>query len=276
MKCKTTGIVPLLFCLVACASRPDIAFEPLVTTNRPTDSGLALVKSSLMQNCKETGHFGLYSYFLVPHAPANNQNFIESIKLFMYKSRRMAYQNREADPRLVNNTYVPIWADPPEWVLATDIDNDDQLEIAARWVVQNYDFKCARRMVKKIPGLTMSDQYLVSSLSRLTKVAANDDMMVQRISLDSEEINIPLIQEYYKKTWHQRSWNRQSISHVARLLSLSLENDSSLDGEIGAPISGFLAGTTDESVDSEEPVQPQGTNQVLSYKNPVILILGNN
>jgi hypothetical protein len=266
----------LLFCLAACASRPDIAFEPLVTTNGTTDSGLALVKSSLMQNCKETGHFGLYSYFLVPHAPANNQNFIESIKLFMYKSRKMAYQNRKADPRLINNTYVPIWADPPEWVLATDIDNEDQLEIAARWVVQNYDFKCARRMVKKVPGLAMSDQFLVSSLSRLTKIAANDDMMVQRISLDSEEVNIPLIQEYYKKTWHQRSWNRQSISHVARLLSLSLDNDSSADGEMGVPISGFLAGTTDKPVDSEEPVQPQGANQVLSYKNPVILILGNN
>lgn len=276
MKCKTTWIVPLSLCLVACASRPDIVSDPLVTENSSSYSESALVKDSLLQNCKETGHYGLYSYFLVPNVPANNQNFIESIKLFMYKSRRSAFQNRQVDSRLINNTYVPIWAAPPGWVLTTDIDNEEQLEIAARWVVQNYDFKCARRILKKIPGLNMSDQYLVSSLSRLTKVAANDDTMVQRISLDDEGLNIPLIREYYKKTWHQRSWNRQSISHVAKLLSLSLGSNLSAEGDMVTPISDFLAGTADEDVGPEESTEPQDANQVLTYKNPVILILGNN
>ena len=280
MKCKNIWLAILPFYLVSCAS-PEMSNTATrsgsLSATGEADTATYVVNHLMLRNCKESGQYGLYSYYLVANPASNdNSDFLENIKLFIQKSRRSAYQNRKADVRYMNNTYIPIWIDPPDWVSEVNIDNELQLDTAARWMALNYDYQCAKRILSKIPDLNNSNHYLVSSLSKLAEVKGEEmpDMMVQCICKENREANFPMITEYYKKTWHQRYWDRRSISQVARLLKLSLTASGVSEEDLGVPISDFLAGTEADATLDEEFAQTANVAQAeLTTSNPIILIL---
>ena len=265
MKSRAIVIAMITPFLYACASQVTPEVQPKAQSASSVKQAVAetfVANHTLMRNCDEAGFYGLYSYVLVASVPSNNQylEFVESLKLFIQKSRRVAIHNRKADEDYMNNTYIPIWSAPPAWVKEVNVEDSEQLDAAARWVALNYDYQCAKKIIRKIPSLNKSDLYVVSSLTKLARENNATDMIIQRIREAGEDIDFPLIEEYYKKTWHQRHWNRSSIILVSRLLRMSLSGEAIREEDLGIPISGYLAGTMDDEL-SEEVMRIEDTMQ---------------
>jgi hypothetical protein len=61
----------------------------------------------------------------------------------------------------------------------------------------------------------------MSSLARLTAEGKPSIVMIQEVNNGTEPSRFNLINEFFKKTWHQRHWTEQSVKDVAEMLLLA-------------------------------------------------------
>lgn len=213
--------------------------------------------SGYMYNCREQDNYGMFSYLVMAY-PGNSQNFIETIQVFLEKTFKLNQQNKSIGKDLLNNVFIPLWSSPPSWVREVDIKDRERLDATARWIAQNYDYKCARLIMRSISKPNRNSIYVMSSLTRLTTGGKSSIVMIQEVSDGIEPSRFNLINEFFKKTWHQRHWTEQSVKDVAELLLLAVEGNS-LTEQLDVPASGFLSeGEPDQKTeDAQADVESQ-------------------
>ncbi len=236
----------------------------------PVIKAKAVPFSGYMYNCREQGNYGMYSYLVMAY-PGNSQNFIEIIQVFLEKTFKLNQRNKSVDKGLLNNVFIPLWSSPPSWVREVGIEDHEQLDATARWVAQNYDYKCARLIMRSIPKSNRNSIYVMSSLARLTTGGKSSIVMIQEVSNSAEPSRFKLVDEFFKKIWHQRHWTEQSVKDVAALLTLAVEGDSSAD-QLDVPISEFLSEV--EPDQKMEEAQANAESQVLAGSEETTAALG--
>lgn len=228
--------------IAGCSSEPIEHSSPPLTEVKKKEVSFG----GYMQNCQEHGDFGLYSYLLMAYS-GNSQNFIETIRTFIEKASRLKrhQQNNSVDEHLMNNTYIPLWSTPPTWVRKVDIEKQNDLDAAARWLAQNYDHKCARELMKSISDPGRNSIYILSSLTRLSRNNKPTIVLIQEINDGISAPNFDLIDEYFRKTWYQRRWTEEEVKTIAEILSFSV-NPTETVVEFEIPLSDFMSDPQEE------------------------------
>lgn len=259
----------ILFAVLVVQVMGGCASEPVPRKQlTPVIEAKAVPFSGYMYNCREQDNYGMFSYLVMAY-PGNSQNFIETIQVFLEKTFKLNQQNKSIDKDLLNNVFIPLWSSPPSWVREVDIKDRERLDATARWIAQNYDYKCARLIMRSISKPNRNSIYVMSSLARLTTGGKSSIVMIQEVSDGIEPSRFNLINEFFKKTWHQRHWTEQSVKDVAELLLLAVEGNS-LTEQLDVPASGFLSEV--EPDQKTEDAQTDVESQVLAGSEETIAV----
>jgi hypothetical protein len=226
-----------------------------------------------MVNCQESTEYGLNNYLLVNHKPvAERYNYlIVYIKHILIKSLLANQQNTDTEKASLSNVFIPVWIPPPNWVTRIKNEDIDNPESVARWIAMNYDYKCARELLKSTHLVDTNYFYIASSLSLLSS-ANTETLMARRLNDFGAEGNTEIIDGFFKNTLLPRKWTTQNMQNVFDQLDATFNNNTNKDTGTSNPNSSLMDtereslstpqdGTADsQKIESQTPPPPARLN----------------
>ena len=189
---------------------------PSFASNPDANSG-----NILIVDCKTELDYGLNSYYLFLHHPVfqAHSNALEQTEFLLRKISKIKqlYPNTPLDKQ--HTIYIPVSFEPQSWVSQP---KEGDFNAAARWILQNYDFQCAKTLLKPFPQLTDSGPYILSSsnkiqprklLPKIPSVAtsAHNPVLVQNLSTIKPAKSIDWLEMFFKKSWQPRQWEAENL-----------------------------------------------------------------
>jgi hypothetical protein len=188
--------------LVAIASGCDMRGSR-DTTSAKASSASALVRlqgrAYLEPGEQEQPGFGLYSYLLFG-SPANDHTrdrYLEAIKAWLEVIEDV--DHGVLDPQSYNVTYVPIKNKPPP-------------KPTAQWVLDNYDFARAARILRSVPGDHLHGPYIISHRYPVRGDSLlTEQYLYQDMSFVEPRIVLPWIKLFLAQSSAPRYWEADQI-----------------------------------------------------------------
>lgn len=169
------------------------------------------LSSVFIIDCKTKGEYGLYSYFLFPRQPVFNAHTraIEQTEQLLRKIHKLKqrYVNTAANKQ--HTFYIPVSFEPQSWVIQPA---EDDYNAAARWVVRNFDHRCAKELLAIFPRINNAGPYILSSTRKLRQKSPwRMPVLTQDFSnIELSESNY-WVDTFFKKSWQARSWGNRDL-----------------------------------------------------------------
>lgn len=169
------------------------------------------LKENFIVNCQATKNYGLNSYYLFLHQPVFNEHTtaLKQTEFLLRKIQKIKQLSSNIPIEQQQTIYIPVSFEPQSWVLQPD---EADFEAAARWIMHNYDYQCAKDLLESFPKLTDNGPYIFSS-TRILKVknqkAYNpwrNPVLVQNLSETEPAKFYYWLEIFFKKSWQPRPW----------------------------------------------------------------------
>jgi hypothetical protein len=190
--------------------------------------------SALSKNQPEGGpkhiRYGAYTYLLLPHPPPDGrtkERYVAALSawrdlIYVMQSLQLYYR-----PQLLNITYVPTTAEPPD-------------DAAAAWFLDHYDYGRAKLILDKFPEQTDRGPFLISSTHPLTsRPRTPGQSLVQDLSLVPATMVAYWVDNFKKQAAQEQFWlTPVRVPFVLRLRTL-LETAGQVIGPVAAGFADF-------------------------------------
>jgi len=182
------------------------------------------LSSVFITDCKTKGKYGLYSYFLFPRQPVFNAHTraIEQTEQLLRKIHKLKqlYINTAANKQ--HTFYIPVSFEPQSWVKQPA---EDDYNAAARWVVRNFDYRCAKTLLSIFPRINNAGPYILSSTRKLRQKSPwRMPVLTQDFSnIELSEANY-WVDTFFKKSWQARSWGNRDLLNLRENMQALLFN----------------------------------------------------
>lgn len=174
-------------------------------------------------DCKTTQHYGLNSYFLLLHPPVF-QAHTQALKLTEFllqkiHTTKLLSPNAPLAQRQV--IYIPVSFEPQSWVQHPQ---KEDFDAAARWVMQNYDYQCAKALMKPFPQLVANGPYILSSSQKLFPenlnmlTSALNPVLAQDLSNTETLQAFSWLELFFEKSWQPRQWQSMDLPGLQQVM----------------------------------------------------------
>lgn len=194
------------------------------------------ISSPFIINCKAEQNYGLHSYYLFNKQPVFNAHTaaLKQIEFLLRKISKVKKLYANGTTNQQHGIYIPVSFKPQSWILQA---SEKDFSAAARWVVHNYDYQCAKKLLKAFPSASNKGPYFLSSLEQLQiKSDPNSPwrspILIQDLSDIDTSKSVFWITAFVKKSWQPRQWQLSDLPALRdRLLDKLKSNDSVLNGQ---------------------------------------------
>ena len=174
------------------------------------------LKENFIVNCQTIKSYGLNSYYLFLHQPVFNEHTsaLKQTEFLLRKLQKIKQLSSNTPIEQQQTIYIPVSFEPQSWVLQPD---EADFEAAARWIMHNYDYQCAKDLLVSFPKLTDNGPYILSS-TRILKVKKQkaynpwrNPVLVQNLSETEPAKFYYWLEIFFKKSWQPRPWLTESL-----------------------------------------------------------------
>jgi hypothetical protein len=179
----------------------------------PRVTGTALLESGR----KEEAGYGLYSYVLLSHPPADAdvpryQAFFKALLALPEASQLGKYVPKER----INVTYVPVKSEPSGW---------EQLDLDKRvdYVMSNYDYARGAVMLAALSQSTGQGPVVISVLQPLDVSSHPHPVLLQDLSRAQATLMQSYVAEFVSQASQEHFWQTNTLQEFALTLRSVLE-----------------------------------------------------
>lgn len=174
------------------------------------------LKENFIVNCQTTKNYGLNSYYLFLHQPVFNEHTtaLKQTEFLLRKLKKIKQLSSNIPIEQQQTIYIPVSFEPQSWVQQPD---ETDFEAAARWIMHNYDYQCAKDLLESFPKLTDNGPYILSS-TRILKVKKQkaynpwrNPVLVQNLSETEPAKFYYWLEIFFKKSWQPRPWPTERL-----------------------------------------------------------------
>lgn len=213
-------------------------------------TGHASIESHLdtlfVVDCKVSKSHGLQSYYLFAQQPVFNAHTdaLKETEFLLRKISRIKQRYKNTPLEKQHIFYIPVSFEPQSWVQDPQ---EDDFAAAARWVLHNYDYQCAKDLLRPFPFINKKGSYILSSNSPLIPAQPSNDsdgskspehplwrspVLVQDLSNSKPEKSTFWLETFLKKSWQPRQWETMNVLQLHESMLEALFNyDISLQEE---------------------------------------------
>ncbi len=177
-----------------------------VTDKPPVD-----LSSIFIIDCNISGQYSLYSYFLFPRQPVFNAhtNALKQTEQLLRKIHKLKQRYTNTPTHKQHAFYIPVSFEPQSWVMQP---TEDDFNAAARWVVRNFDYQCAKKLLTAFPRIKNDGPYLLSSTKKLRQKSPwRPPVLTQDFSKTGLNDSLFWIETFFKKSWQPQHWGATDL-----------------------------------------------------------------
>ena len=186
------------------------------TSNTANAANNRDLNSLFVVDCHAEKKFGLYSYYLFYQQPVYNahETALKQTEFLLRKVAKIKKLYAETPASTQHGFYIPVSFKPQSWVLQP---TDNDFPAAARWVLHNYDYQCAQKLLKPFPSTHDKGPYFLSSLEKLPVnpipgIPWRTPVLIQDLSDSDNNKSIYWMTTFFKKSWQPRQWHMSDIT----------------------------------------------------------------
>ena len=195
-------------------------------------------------DCKSIDNYGLHSYYLFARQPVFDAHTaaLKQTEFLLRKISKAKKLTTKSPKTEQHNFYIPVSFQPQSWVQHP---GDNDFSAAARWLLHNYDYQCASKILNQFPNTSDSGPYLLSSLKNIQliqpgsltspqinpnrRIPWRTSVLIQNISNTDSAKSISWLDMFFKKSWQPRKWQTMDILNLHESLAERLwQNDKQL------------------------------------------------
>lgn len=170
--------------------------------------------SLLPAEVNEKAGYGLYSYILFGSRPtvATRERYLKVLEAYISLVESIAsLEAAGIEKHKLNITYVPVAKMPPQ-----------DKRPSPEWLLENYDYARARKILSSISGEYHSDgPYIISHLKPLSNIKQSPERcLYQDLSLIMPKVINGYAREFLNQAAQERHWEERTV----RQLTLKLQN----------------------------------------------------
>lgn len=171
--------------------------------------------SLLPAGAKEKSGYGLYSYILFGSRPVtadSRERYLKTLEAYVSVNESIVrLEAAGIAPSKLNITYVPVIKLLPQ-----------NKAPSPEWLLENYDYARARKILSSISGEYRSDgPYIISHLKPLSNIRQSPEMhLYQDLSMIMPKVIKGYAKEFLNQAAQERHWEERTV----RQLTLKLQN----------------------------------------------------
>lgn len=177
--------------------------------------------------CKTNFDYGLHSYYLFLHQPVfqAQSKALKQTEVLLRQINNNKQQNPNTPISSQQSLYIPVSFEPQSWVTHP---KEDDFEAAARWIMQNYDYQCAKMLLEPFPQLTDKGPYILSSIQKLlppnltTATPWRNPVLTQNLSNIEPVQSLHWLDMFFKESSQPRQWAEMDLLHIRKDMLESL------------------------------------------------------
>lgn len=179
-------------------------------------------------DCETNEDYSLHSYYLYLHQPVfkAHSTALQHTEILLRQISKIKRLNANTPLAKQQTIYIPVSFEPQSWVVDPE---EDDFEAASRWIMQNYDYQCAKALLEPFPQLTDNGPYILSSTKKiqpqkLLPKSANTTMplhnplrapvLTQNLSNIEPGKYLYWVKTFFKKSWQQQQWKTVSLFNL--------------------------------------------------------------
>ena len=171
--------------------------------------------SLLISGRKEKPGYGLYSYILFGSRPTdlNRERYLKALAAYVSLVESIIdLQEAGMQPHQLNITYLPVTKMPPQ----------TRKRPSPEWLLSNYDFALARKILSAMPGGYRSQgPYIISHAAPLSNVSQFPDWCLEQdLSAVMPRVVFGYAQAFFNQAAQVRYWEE----NTTKTLALRLQN----------------------------------------------------
>jgi hypothetical protein len=171
-------------------------------------------RSFLVGDAAEREGYGLYSYLLFAAPPdddASRERYTRIIESYLNLIQDVVrLENSHAKPSELNNTYLPLDADPPRFA-------------SPDWILQHYNYARALVLLRAIPGTHRNGPYIVSASKPLSNQSGSPERYIfQDLSIVPPHLVGAWIKLFLNQAAQEHFWESQSMEAFVLKLRTSI------------------------------------------------------
>lgn len=182
-------------------------------------------------DCKENKQFGLNSYLLYRKQPVFDAHTIalKQVEQLLVKLDRLKLHYKNIPTVQQHSFFIPVAFEPQSWIQQP---KKGDFESAARWVIHNYDYQCAKQLLNQFQNTGNSGPYIVSRYSNHLPKTNNQQrhrtlqwsapVLIQNLSDVSLESSGYWLTEFLKKSWQPKLWDKNHLNSLSSSMQESL------------------------------------------------------
>lgn len=167
-------------------------------------------------DCKTNKNYGLHSYYLFLQQPVfqAHTNALKQTEYLLRKMNKIKLLYSNALSSKQQTVFIPVSFEPQSWVQQPQ---EADFGAAARWIMHNYDYQCAKTLLKPFPKLSDAGPYLLSSTQKLLPENLSAQrpwripVLVQNLSESTPEKSLYWLEMFFKKSWQPRQWLSENL-----------------------------------------------------------------
>ena len=184
------------------------------------------ISSVYITDCQTGNDFGLNSYYLFNQQPVFNahSNALQQIEFLLRKISKIKHRSKNSPSRLQHALFIPVSFEPQSWVQQPA---EGDFAAAARWVMHNYDYQCAKKLLQNYPDIVNAGPYIVSSQKEITSTQFSPlriPTLIQDISYVSTPNSRFWLNLFFRKSWQPRQWQSTNLLNLQTNLIEELYN----------------------------------------------------
>ena len=174
----------------------------------PSLSQAADLSNLFIIDCKTKKDFGLHSYYLFNQQPVfdAHTSALNQTEFLLRKISKAQKLYSTIPEKIQHSFYIPVSFKPQSWVTNP---SEDDFSAAARWIMHNYDFQCAKKLLTNYIAKVESGPYILSGLSKLSTNNAipwRSPVLIQNFSNIEANKSLYWLTTFFKKSWQPRVW----------------------------------------------------------------------
>ncbi len=199
---------------------------PGYTSNPPDLSTIFIV------DCHAEKDYSLNTYYLFNQQPVFDAHTaaLKQTEFLLQKISKIKTLYATTPLKQQHSFYIPVSFKPQSWVLQP---TKDDFPAAARWILHNYDYQCAKKLLKPFSTINAGGPYFLSSLEKLKanpepNVPWRSAVLIQNLSDIEYKKSLFWLSTFFKKSWQPRLWNLDDISLLQEGILEELKNNDNL------------------------------------------------
>jgi len=169
-------------------------------------------RSLLVDDGPEAQGYGLYSYllFTAPQDDASRERCKKMIEAYLNLIPDVVELEKYLKPNELNDTYVPVDAEPPKLV-------------SADWILQHYNYARALVLLRSVPGTHRDGPYILSSLKPVDgKTLLTENYLFQDLSSVPPNLAASWVNAFMNQAAQERFWEPESAERVVLKLRTAI------------------------------------------------------